>query len=134
LHEALTLGLENNPLIGNGPRADLEALSSAELKITEVHNDYLSIRYNYGWVGLIFLLFGFVSNFFQMYVKNTKLKFGRIAFFGNATLTLFLGFFLFMYSDNILKYTVFFPNLFFALVGIYYSLYFGQKQMNLQNG
>jgi hypothetical protein len=27
-----------------------------------------------------------------------------------------------MYSDNILKYTIYFPNYFFALIGILYSM------------
>ena len=29
---------------------------------------------------------------------------------------------MFMYTDNILKYTIYFPNYFFAMIGIVYSL------------
>jgi hypothetical protein len=39
-----------------------------------------------------------------------------------ATLSLFFSFLLFMYSDNILKYTIYFPNYFFALIGIIYTI------------
>jgi hypothetical protein len=39
-----------------------------------------------------------------------------------STLSLFICFSMFMYTDNILKYTIFFPNYFFALIGITYSL------------
>jgi len=38
-------------------------------------------------------------------------------------MTLFIGFLLFMYSDNILKYTIWFPNYFFGLMGICFSIY-----------
>jgi len=121
---ALEPGLKKKPLWGNGPRADNAELIKVTLtKFSEAHNDYLSVRYNYGYIGLSLLLLGFLLNFLDML---RKLKQRRNIFYwliGTSTLTLFFSFLIFMYSDNILKYTVYFPNYFFALIGIFYSMY-----------
>ncbi|WP_192349198.1 O-antigen ligase family protein [Algoriphagus sp. Y33] len=115
-------GLARNPVFGNGPRSDNAVLSElAGEASAEAHNDYLSVRYNYGWLGLLCLLGGFSVTFIQLmklYFKDTIPLFKVVL---GATLTLFLGFAFFMYSDNILKYTIFFPNYFFAMIGITYS-------------
>lgn len=121
---ALAPGLEANPLWGNGPRADNEVLKDIIGQGTaEAHNDYLSITYNYGAAGLTLLLFAIISTFILIfknsYVTNDPLS--KIIF--GAVLTLFLGYMLFMYSDNILKYTIFFPNYFYALMGISFSIH-----------
>lgn len=121
---ALAPGLQKAPVWGNGPRADNEPI----IKITggtygEAHNDYLAVRYNYGYVGLAFLLAGFFLNFislFKIYRRNMGNDF--IFLISTSVLPLFFCFLMFMYTDNILKYTIFFPNYFFALIGIVYSL------------
>jgi hypothetical protein len=122
--KALDPGLEQSPVWGNGPRADFQKLVEVTgYKTGEAHNDYLSVRYNYGYAGLSLLLAGFVFTFIYLF---------RI--FGNAgdqnylwlmtasVLPLFFGFLMFMYTDNILKYTIYFPNYFFALIGIISSI------------
>ena len=38
-----------------------------------------------------------------------------------SVLVLFVSLGLFMYSDNIMKYTVFFPDLMFAMIGMSYA-------------
>ena len=115
-------GLAKNPIFGNGPRSDNAVLSElAGEDSAEAHNDYLSVRYNYGWLGLICLLAGFAVTFIQLmkfYLQDTIPLFKVLI---GSTLTLFVGFLFFMYSDNILKYTIFFPNYFFAMIGITYS-------------
>ena len=120
LLDALDAGLKENVVFGNGPRADLEALDFMGSGLTEVHNDYQSVRYNYGQFGLSLLLVGLIGNFISVFLIKKKAEI--IQFLRSIILTLFIGFALFMYSDNILKYTVFFPNIFFALIGIMYSL------------
>jgi hypothetical protein len=122
--KALEPGLAEAPIFGNGPRADAPVLGEVMGKeIGEAHNDYMSIRYNYGFLGLGLLLFGFFASFFTMYKMslNNKDKIFQLLVLSN--LTLFIGFMLFMYSDNILKYTVWFPNYFFVLMGICFSIY-----------
>ena len=124
LKKALEPGLKAEPIWGNGPRADNAYLT----KITkrrggEAHNDYLSVRYNYGYVGLAILLFGFVSSFFSLYRLSKQHRESHyIWLISTSSLTLYISFLMFMFTDNILKYTIYFPNYFFAMIGIVYSL------------
>lgn len=121
---ALEQGLERAPIWGNGPRADNEHLRIITgLGHGEAHNDYLSVRYNYGIVGLSFLLLGFIGTFWTLYGYYRTLKEPYFQVVVTSTLTLFAAFLLFMYSDNILKYTIYFPFYFFTLVGIACSMY-----------
>ena len=129
LYEALNTGLKDNPILGNGPRADLVALEKTKTGLMEVHNDYLSIQYNYGWLGLILLIGGFLINFISIYLNRSKKSWDFEGLLRNIILTLFFGFLMFMYSDNILKYTVFYPNFFFALIGIFYSIRYRKSDL-----
>ncbi len=121
---ALEPGLQSAPFFGNGPRADAVILGEVIGKKTgEAHNDYMSVRFNYGFLGLGLLLFGFGASFlkiFQMSKANKNKVFQLLVL---TNLTLFIGFLLFMYSDNILKYTIWFPNYFFVLMGVCFSIY-----------
>lgn len=122
--DALAPGLASAPLFGNGPRADAPILGAVMGKeIGEAHNDYMSIRFNYGYVGLGLLLFGFFASFLKIYQMSRTQKNKVFQLLVLTNLTLFIGFSLFMYSDNILKYTIWFPNYFFVLMGICFSLY-----------
>ena len=121
---ALESGLEKEPLWGNGPRADAAVLGEVIGKeVGEAHNDYMSVRYNYGYVGLSLLLSAFGFTFIRLYLMRSIIKEPEVQLLVSTGLTLFIPFLLFMYSDNILKYTVWFPNYFFALIGIVYSIY-----------
>jgi len=117
-------GLEKEPLWGNGPRADNAYLTKiTKMRGGEAHNDYLSVRFNYGSIGLILLMFGFVGTFMSLYIECRKFANNFLIWLlATSALTLFIPFMMFMYTDNILKYTVFFPNYFFAIIGIVYSL------------
>jgi len=122
---ALELGLATNPIWGNGPRADNEHLRLVTgLASGEAHNDYLSVRYNYGYVGLGLLLFGFIGTFWHLWRRYRRYKEPLFQVVVTSSLTLFVAFFMFMYTDNILKYTIYFPHYFFGLVGIASSMYF----------
>jgi O-antigen ligase len=124
-YKLLEPGIEARPVFGNGPRADGLVLSSVYYgeKQGESHNDYLSVTYNYGYTGLALLLFGFGSTFFALFsaLRKTECLYRRLIV--TSTMTLMVGFLMFMYSDNTLKYTIFFPNLFFALAGIVFAPY-----------
>lgn len=122
--KALEPGLKAKPIWGNGPRSDNEQLMKISKKsYGEAHNDYMAVRYNYGYVGLGLLLSGFLLTFISMYRISRKYKQNDFIWLLTTTaLTLFISFFMFMYTDNILKYTIYFPNYFFALIGIVYSL------------
>jgi len=89
----------------------------------EAHNDYLSVRFNYGYVGLALLMFGFAGSFISLYkVARKHRENWYIWLISTSALTLYFAFVMFMYTDNILKYTIYFPNYFFAMIGIIYSL------------
>ena len=121
---ALESGLEKEPLWGNGPRADAAVLGEVIGKeVGEAHNDYMSVRYNYGYVGLSLLLSAFGFTFIRLYLLRSKMKEPEVQLLVSTGLTLFIPFLLFMYSDNILKYTIWFPNYFFALIGIVFSIH-----------
>ena len=123
LRMALEPGLAAAPLYGNGPRADYSKLMIiSNNQLMEAHNDYLSVRYNYGNLGLACLLFGFVATFLLIYrgMRFTEKAIEKLL--ATSTLTLFIAFWMFMYSDNILKYTIYFPDIFFAMVGMVFSI------------
>jgi len=101
---ALEPGLKDSPVWGNGPRSDNEILIAITgLKTGEAHNDYLSVRYNYGYVGLGLLLFGFIASFGLLFGLLKHLTDTWSYLIATSTLTLFISFLMFMYSDNILK-------------------------------
>lgn len=121
---ALEPGLEASPIFGNGPRADNEVLSAITgMRSGEAHNDYLSVAYNYGYFGLALLLGGFVMMFLKLRnLFKTERNFYRYILI-TSTMTLFIGFGMFMYTDNIMKYTIYFPNMFFAMAGAAFADY-----------
>jgi hypothetical protein len=122
--KALETGLEQAPVWGNGPRADFEKLVEVTgLRTGEAHNDYMSVRYNYGNFGLSLLLAGFVFTFIFLYriFRNAGDR-NYLWIMAASVLPLFFGFLMFMYTDNILKYTIYFPNYFFVLIGIISSI------------
>jgi len=122
--KVLEPGLKAAPVWGNGPRTDNAYLSKISKKRGgEAHNDYLSVRFNYGYVGLALLLFGFAGSFISLYrVSKRHRDNWYLWLLSTSALTLYFAFLMFMYTDNILKYTIYFPNYFFALTGIVYSL------------
>jgi hypothetical protein len=122
--KALESGLEKAPIWGNGPRSDYRKLVEVTgLRTGEAHNDYMSVRHNYGYVGLGLLLTGFLLTFISLYrISLTAGDENYLWLIVVTVLTLFISFLMFMYTDNILKYTIYFPNYFFALIGIIYSI------------
>lgn len=116
-------GLRDSPVWGNGPRADYYIMRSFS-DLNEAHNDYLSVRYNYGYVGLGLLLYGFAGTFAAVYKRYLYYKRQKKPYrflIASSVLVLFLAFLMFMYTDNILKYTIFFTDIFFAMIGIIFS-------------
>lgn len=116
-------GLRQSPVWGNGPRADYYVMRSFT-GLNDAHNDYLSVRYNYGYVGLGLLLYAFGGSFLSVYRRYRYYKREKEAYgflIASTTLVLFFAFMMFMYTDNILKYTIFFPNIFFAMIGMVFA-------------
>jgi hypothetical protein len=116
-------GLKAAPLLGNGPRADMYVLKGiwGGKGISEAHNDYISVRYNYGYIGLGIMLYGFLATFFALAIKFANSKNSYKTLLLSSTMILTVTFLVYMYSDNILKSTVFFTDFYFALIGMSYA-------------
>ncbi len=116
-------GLKDAPIFGNGPRADVDLLKNAlgSDVAVEVCNDYIAIRYCYGNLGLGLLLFAYVASSISLFSRCRVEKNPYKFLLQSSVLVLFIALLLFMYSDNIMKYTVFFPDLMFAMMGISYA-------------
>ncbi len=120
---ALEPGLKAAPWFGNGPRADGVVIGAlVNLDTYETHNDYLSLRYNYGIVGLAMFLGALLSTFVGLRRISFKRDEVVLRIMYDSTLTMFIVLLLFMYSDNILKYTTWYTNYLFISVGICFSL------------
>jgi hypothetical protein len=113
--------MKEHPWTGAGSRADLKMLLKYRYKLKELHNDFIAVRYNSGWIGLICLLFGFIGQFIHLYRLRHHIDDAFTALIYYAALTVFIAWAGFMYSDNALKYSPFFGNLHFCLIGIVYS-------------
>jgi hypothetical protein len=132
LYLAMEKGLKESPIFGNGPRKEklaIQLYTSGGSK--ELHNDYLSVAYNYGYVGIGLITLGFVGTFIPVYFKQKKEKNAYKSIMLSSFLTLTISYMLFMYTDNILKYNIFFGNYYFALIGIAYARYFNDEELNL---
>lgn len=118
-------GLAEAPLLGNGPRSDVELLKTqlSESAAVEVCNDYIAVRYCYGYIGLGLLLLAMMLTFMSLYMKYSVEKDNYRVLVQSTSMVLFIVMLMFMYSDNILKYTVFFPDLMFAMIGMSFAKY-----------
>jgi hypothetical protein len=118
-------GLEAAPLLGNGPRSDVDLLRNVfgSTAAIEVCNDYIAVRYSYGYIGLALLVFGLGATFISVFVRFQQEQNPYMRLVQSSALMMLIGFAMFMYSDNILKYTVFYPDLMFAVLGIVYAKY-----------
>jgi hypothetical protein len=116
-------GLNRAPIMGNGPRADMYVLKNiwGGKGISEAHDDYLAVRYNYGYFGLVLLMFGFIGTFFDLFSQYVKADHGYRKLLQSSTMILTISFVVYMYSDNVLKTTVFFTDFYFALIGMSYA-------------
>jgi len=113
--------MKNHPWLGEGSRADLRMLIRYRYKLKELHNDFIAVRYNSGWLGLGCLLFGFILQCWLLYKQKDHIEDAFTAVIFYAALTIFIAWVGFMYTDNALKYSPFFGNLHFCLIGIVYS-------------
>lgn len=129
LYALLEDGIKKNPVWGNGPRSELPLFVGADLTIKEAHNDYLATRFCYGWIGLILLFLGFFLQIINLLLRLRRESNPFLRTMIQAALTLFIPFFCFMYTDNILKYTFFFGTLHFAIIALTYALFIPNKSL-----
>jgi hypothetical protein len=121
LYNLVDADIGKDKLFGKGPGSDFFFLKKLDLKLTEFHNNYLTITYNYGIVGLVIFISTYIILFFMLYKLHRKLVSPALRVFSSSCLILFLVYFGFSYTDNILKYNLFFTNIHFAMIGLIYG-------------
>lgn len=122
LAKTMEAGLSKNPVFGNGPRFDYFLFVKNRFEVTEAHNDYLSIRYNYGYFGLILFLLTITMLFIKVYRGRSEDSTIYQKILTATSLTLIIPLLGFMFTDNIVKYSSAFCNFYFGLIGIIFSL------------
>lgn len=120
---------EKRPWLGYGANASqalLEQLTRGEM--LHPHNDYLRIRYDYGYVGILIFLICTLLQLFHA-LKMAKITEGdtKLLFYTGASA--FVPFALLMITDNIILYAAFFGNLHFTILGMAYAAHNTREQM-----
>lgn len=124
-------GLKAHPYLGNGTRSDLLLFQSKGSTLKEMHNDYIAVRYIYGWMGMFLLSVAFIFQFILLYRSKKQIEDNGTLVLYYAALTVFIVWIGFMFSDNALKYSIYFGNYHWALIAIVYSR-INNNQMSLQ--
>jgi hypothetical protein len=123
----ITDNIGDDNILGKGPGSDYFFLKKVGFDLTEFHNDYLTLIYNYGIVGLIFFIVSYFILFVLLLRLHRKLSNPAILIISASSLILFLIYFGFSYTDNILKYNIFFTNIHFSMVGLVFGWYYHMK-------
>lgn len=119
--------LKEYPMFGKGPRKDIDLYTFNNIERAILHNDYLLIRHSYGWVGLVLFLGTLFIQVYLLYIKKKQITKRNHFILWTATMTMFIPYFGFMYTDNIYLYGPFFGHFLFALIGIIYSVTSGNN-------
>ncbi len=106
---------------GKGPGQDYYFLKERNIPLTEFHNDYLTLIYDYGIVGMVLFLSTYLILFFMTYRLHRTITQPELRILSSTALILFLVYFGFSYTDNILKYNLFFTNIHFAIIGLLFG-------------
>lgn len=127
--EVMTEATKARPWFGYGANASqdlLERLTGGT--ILHPHNDYLRLRYDYGYIGLLIFLF---CNIMQMFhaLKIARISEGNTKLLFYTGASAFVPFALLMVTDNIILYAAFFGNLHFTILGMAYAAHNSSTQI-----
>lgn len=118
--ESLLEGCEEKPWFGHGGNADRTWLLSRGFGNYLPHNDWLRIRFNYGWVGVALYVATMIA---QVAHGRRKLLVGdpKARAIAAAGLSCFVPYAVVMFTDNVLIYCQFFTVPMMMLIGLSYS-------------
>jgi len=118
--ERMEAEIEDSPWWGYGANATDDFLLFYTGFATHPHNDWLRLRYDYGYIGTFIFAICMVAQTLHAWKKGARtLGRKRLLFYTGASA--FIPFALFMTTDNIILYCAFFGNLQFAILGLAYA-------------
>jgi O-antigen ligase len=116
----LEQGLAERPWLGQGANAGAVALLSGGSSTYAIHNDWLRVRYDYGWVGSILFAVTMASQVLLAYRRGRRAPpEARVLLYTGASC--FIPFAVVMYTDNIMIYCQYFTAPHFLLLGYGYA-------------
>lgn len=112
--------IRQRPWFGYGANASEQLVNQLIPGLGHPHNDYIRLKYDYGYVGLcLFLLTVFAQGLHSWRASRRSRGTTRWLLVGSASA--FLPFLVMMKTDNIILYAAFFGNLQFAMMGLGYA-------------
>ncbi len=118
----MQMEITKQPWFGHGANSSESFVARITGGLTHPHNDWLRLRYDYGYLGTIIFSICMLCQMAHLIEKGRQTSGQtRILFFAAASS--FIAFSLFMFTDNIILYAAFFGNFQFTLLGIAYAAY-----------
>lgn len=121
LWQSMELEIARRPLLGHGANASelfVRKLTGGVLE--HPHNDWLRLRFDYGWFGTIVFAMTCLAQIAHALwrARHSPLE-GKVLLTAGASAFVIQG--IFMMTDNIILYPAFFGNLHFAILGLAYA-------------
>jgi hypothetical protein len=105
---------------GHGGNATSEMMKKLRTQVTQPHNDWLRIIYNYGLVGLSLYVGAVLLQVWHLW-RTARYAPGHIRLLFYCSASAFIPYAFIMYTDNILIYAQYFGNLHFLMIGLAYG-------------
>lgn len=116
----MELEIERKPWFGHGANAQEEFLLQVYGIRTQPHNDWLRLEFDYGYVGTALFAVTMLGQAFLAWRAARRSRgAARVLFLAAASA--FVPYTLFMFTDNIILYAVFFGNPHFLMLGLAYA-------------
>lgn len=119
--------IQREPWFGYGANAQEMFLFKVYGKTAQPHNDWLRLRFDYGWIGTGLFAVTLLTQFLHAWwFSRRRSKMAKMMLMAGASG--FLGFVMLMYTDNILLYGAFYANLQFTLLALGYARIATERQ------
>ncbi|MGC8724666.1 MAG: O-antigen ligase family protein [Acidobacteriota bacterium] len=113
--------IQQRPWLGHGANASEELVNQLIPGLGHPHNDYIRLKYDYGYIGLCLFLLGLAGQALHAWRRARKAA-GPVRWLLLGAVSAFLPFLIMMKTDNIVLYCAFFGNLQFSLLGLGYGV------------
>lgn len=118
--QSMSIQIDKKPWFGHGANASEEFISRLTGGLTHPHNDWLRLRFDYGYFGT--LIFGLCMVLQIIHIlKRARSATEKSRSLLYASASSFVVFSLFMFTDNIILYISFFGNIQFTILGLAYA-------------